>query len=109
MFIKRVPDDKWAEKTEWVKNSVKGKAYLLISSCSEDQAGYNNCLTLLDNKYQNQDYIREAMFEFLHTFKVQAAGKNYSNVADQLVTFGNYMKELITNHGMDAPNFVQQF
>ena len=49
------------------------------------------------------------MFEFLHTFKVQAAGENYSNVADQLVTFGNYMKELIINHGMDDLNFVQQF
>ena len=109
LFIKRVPNDKWDKKSEWLKNSVKGKAFLLISSCSDDQEGYEGALALLDKKYQQTDYIREAMFEFLYSFKIQTAGKNYSNVADQLLTFGNYLKELMANHGMDAPNFVQQF
>ena len=58
LFIKRVPNDKWAEKSEWLKNSVKGKAFLLITSCSDDQAGYNNALVLLDNKYKKTEYIK---------------------------------------------------
>ena len=62
LFIKRVPNDKWSEKSEWLKSSVKGKAYLLITSCADTQAGYQAALTLLDNKYQQTDYIREAMF-----------------------------------------------
>ena len=36
LFIKRVPDGKWAEKSEWLKNSVKVKAYLLITSCTDN-------------------------------------------------------------------------
>ena len=68
LFIKRVPDGKWAEKSEWLKNSVKGKAYLLITSCADDQTGYEGALTLLDKKYQQTDYIREALFEFIHNF-----------------------------------------
>ena len=55
LFIKRVPDGKWAEKSEWLKSSVKGKAYLLITSCADNQAGYEGALTLLDNKYQQTD------------------------------------------------------
>ena len=89
LFIKRVPDAKWDEKSEWLKSSVKSKAYLLIASCPNTQAGYEAAFVLLDTRYQQTDYIREAMFEFIHTFKIQAASKNFSNVADQLVTLGN--------------------
>ena len=83
LFIKRVPDDKWDQKVEWLKNSVKGKAFLLITSCSEDQAGYTNALALLDNKYQKTEYIREAMFDYIYNFKIPSPGKNHAELLDK--------------------------
>ena len=75
LFIKRVPEDSWEDKSEWLKNSVKGKAFLLISSCSDDEAGYKGALVILDDKYKKTDYIREAMFDYIHNFKVPSPGK----------------------------------
>merc|ERR1711888_534901 len=106
LFIKRVPVDNWAEKSEWLKNSVKGKAFLLISSCSDDEAGYNSALVILDDKYKKTEYIREAMFDYIHNFKVPSPGKNHAKLLDKLVTLSNYMNELTANHAVD---YKEQF
>ena len=55
---------------------------------------------MLDTKYQQTNYIREAMFDYIYNFKVPSPGKNNSELLDKLVTLGNYIKELGTNHAM---------
>merc|ERR1712030_187172 len=106
LFIKRVPEDNWADKSEWLKNSVKGKAFLLISSCSDDEAGYKSALVILDDKYKKTDYIREAMFDYIHNFKVPSPGKNHADLLDKLLTLKSYINELSANHAVD---YKEQF
>merc|ERR1712030_181586 len=52
------------------------------------------------------DYIREAMFDYIHNFKIPSPGKNHAELLDKLVTLGNYMNELTTNHAVD---YKEQF
>ena len=94
IFIKRIGDDKWDEKLNWLKASVFRQAANIIFACAATQAGYDEAIQLLKEKYENIDVVREAYIEWVHTFKVVNVGKNYINVSKGLVQLRNYVKEL---------------
>merc|ERR1712237_54175 len=81
IFVKRIGDDKWDEKLNWLKPSVFGQAANIIFACAATQAGYDEAIQLLKEKYENIDVVREAYIEWVHTFKVVNVGKNYINVS----------------------------
>ena len=60
IFIKRIADDKWDEKLNWLKASVFGQAANLIFACASTEAGYEEAIRLLKEKYENVDLVREA-------------------------------------------------
>ena len=53
-----------------------GQAANLIFACASTQAGYEEAIRLLKEKYENVDLVREAYIDWVHTFKITNVGKN---------------------------------
>ena len=70
IFSLSIADVKWDEKLNWLKASVFGQAVNIIFACAPTQAGYEEAIRLLKEKYENIDLIREAYIECLHIFKI---------------------------------------
>ena len=106
LYIAKLPPFDWPSKVEWLREAVEGEARQLILACQPNEAGYNEALKLLNDKYRDANSIREAYFEYIHSFKIQSLGKNYSDLSKILITFKNYVKELETKHGIMPPNYL---
>ena len=103
LYIAKLPPSDWPSKVEWLREAVEGQARQLILACQPNQDGYNEALKLLNDKYRDADSIREAYFEYIHSFKIQSLGKNYSDLSKILITFKNYVKELESKHNIIMP------
>ena len=100
------PND-WPSRVEWLQESVEGSARQLILACKPIEDGYKEAMKLLNDRYRDADSIREAYFEFIHSFKISSLGKNYSGLSKILISLKNYVKELEDKHGnIIDPNYL---
>ena len=98
----------WDDKVRWLLRFLKCDAYNLVQCVTLDQAGYNQAIKELDNKYLCTNIIQEDIFDYIYSFSIPDLGKNHHILSSKLIELRNYIHELTDLHGFEMNNSLSK-
>ena len=97
-FVSGVKKD--ANKLEWLKSSISGDAQALIKNLSLEDVNYAIALKRLEDKYLNNEYIKEKLITSILKFKCDNK-LQISKIPSMITSLCNDLDELKNSHEID--------
>ena len=97
-FVSGVKKD--VNKLEWLKSSISGDAQALIKNLSLEDVNYAIALKRLEDKYLNNEYIKEKLITSILKFKCDNK-LQISKIPSMITSLCNDLDELKNSHEID--------
>ena len=108
LFIRDVRDHR--DRLQWLRSSVKNKAFDLIEGFAIKGDNYVKALDKLKAEYLSSVHIKNAIYDTIYNWQNKNPDKLYKNVRENLISLENHLIELQDTYQIDVQeSFCQGF